>query len=98
MVGKLKLCYRARKVGIYACETISSGFREASFWPRNVLRTNLIASKFQNLSGGIPPEHPSCCMPTHTTNLNTVLFRGGGGYCNECICDIATVMSRRFML
>ena len=36
----------------HSCETLSSGLREASYWPKNGLRSNLIAPKFQNLSGG----------------------------------------------
>ena len=43
-------CYmaqRAERVDVHACKTLSSGLQEASFWPKNGLRSNLIASKFQ---------------------------------------------------
>ena len=64
-------CYmaqRAERVDVHACKTLSSGLREASFWPKNGLRSNLIASKFQKFSGGgggMPPDPPSCCLLTH---------------------------------
>ena len=45
-------CYmaqRAERVDVHACKSLSSGLREASFWPKNGLRSNLIASKFQKI-------------------------------------------------
>jgi len=32
--------------------------REASYWPKNGLRSNLIVSKFQNFNGGPCPQLP----------------------------------------
>ena len=52
-------CYmvqRAERVDVHACKTLSSGLRETSFWPKNGLRSNLIASKFQKFSGGACPQ------------------------------------------
>ena len=42
-------CYMAQwaeRVQMHV-KTLSSGFREASFWTKNGLRSNVIASKFQ---------------------------------------------------
>ena len=36
-----------RKGSIHTCEILQSEFREASYWPQNSLRSNLIVSKFQ---------------------------------------------------
>ena len=63
-------CYmaqRAERVDIYACKTLSSGLRETSFWSKNGLRSNLIASKFQKFSGGACPQTPLAvaCLRTH---------------------------------
>ena len=65
-------CYmvqRAERVDVHACKTLSSGLREASFWPKNGLRSNLIASKFQKISwgGGVCPQTPLAvaCLRTH---------------------------------
>ena len=60
---------RVERVDVHACKTLSSDLREASFWPKNGLRCNLIASKFQTFSGGgggMPPDPPSCCVLTYT--------------------------------
>ena len=54
-------CYmaqRAERVDVHACKSLSSGLREASFWPKNGLRSNFIASKFQKFSGGACPQTP----------------------------------------
>ena len=61
--GKAKTmqCYmaqRAERVDVHACKTLSSGLREASFWSKNGLRSNLIVSKFQKFSGGHAPRPP----------------------------------------
>ena len=53
-------CYmalRAERVDVHACKTQLCGLREASFWPRNGLRSNFIASKLQKFSvgRGMPP-------------------------------------------
>ena len=40
---------------IHTCETLSSGLQEGSYWPKNGLRSNLIASK----GGSMPPDKPS---------------------------------------
>ena len=47
-------------------KTLSSGLREASFWPKN---SNLMASKFQQIywGRGMPPDPPTCCMLTYTS-------------------------------
>ena len=66
-------CYvvqQAERVDVHACKTLSaSGLREALFWPRNGLRSDLIASKFQKFSAGACPQllHAYIC----TTNLTT---------------------------
>ena len=46
------MAQQAERVDVHACKTLSSGLREASFRPKNSLRTNLIASKFHKFSGG----------------------------------------------
>ena len=54
-IGKLKpVCTMqwSESVDIPACETQLSGLREASYWPKNGFRSNLIASKFQKYYGG----------------------------------------------
>ena len=54
-------CYmvqRAERVDDHACKTLLSGLREASFWPKNGLRSNLIDSKFQKFSGGHASRPP----------------------------------------
>ena len=38
----------AGNVDIQACVNLLSSLREASFWSKNALRSNLIASKFKN--------------------------------------------------
>ena len=63
-------CYMAQwaeRVDIHACRTLLSGLWEASFWSKNGLRSNLIASKFQTFSwgGSMPPDPPRCCMLMH---------------------------------
>ena len=42
----------------YLCKTLSFGLREASYWPKSGLRSNLIAPKFQNFPGGACPQTP----------------------------------------
>ena len=42
----------------HSCETLLSGLREASYWSKNGLRSNLITPKFQNFSGGACPQAP----------------------------------------
>ena len=61
------MAQQAERVDIYMCQTLSSGFREASFWPRNGLRSNLIASKFRKFSGRACPDTPLAvvCLCTH---------------------------------
>ena len=51
----------------HTCKTLSSGLGEASFWPKNGLRSNLIDSKFQKFSGGACPQTPlaGVCVSTH---------------------------------
>ena len=44
-------CNGAERIVIHACKTLSSGLREALFWPKNCLRSKLTASKFQNFLG-----------------------------------------------
>ena len=63
-------CYmaqRAERVDVHVCKTLSSGLREASFWPKNGLRSNLIAFKFKKFSGGACPQTPLAvaCLRTH---------------------------------
>ena len=76
--GKLSLslqcnmAQRAERVDVHACKTLSSGLREASFWPKNGLRSNLIDSEFQKIFwGGMPPDPPSCCVLRTHPNLTT---------------------------
>ena len=42
----------------HSCETLSFGLREALYWPKIGLRSNLIALKFQNFPGGACPQTP----------------------------------------
>ena len=54
----------AERVNIH---TLLCGFREASYWPKNSLRSNVITSKFPKLSGGPCPQiPPSCSVLMHT--------------------------------
>ena len=48
------------RVDIHTCETQSSGLREASHWPKNCLRSNLIGSEFMT-----PDLLPVACLHTH---------------------------------
>ena len=65
------MAQRAERADLHACKTLSSGLREASFWPNNGLRSNLIASKFQKFSGGHAPKPPYLRAYARTTNLTT---------------------------
>ena len=63
-------CYAAQcaeRVDIHACKTLSSGLLDrASFWPKNGLRSNLIASRFKNFSGDmIQTPLPACFCTRH---------------------------------
>ena len=58
----------------HSCETLLFGLREASYWPKIGLRSNLIAPKFQNFPGGACPQAPLGCSIlacARTTNLIT---------------------------
>ena len=63
----LYMAQRVERVDVHACKTLSSGIREASFWPRNGLRTNLIASKFKTFPWGacLPDPLVAVCLHTH---------------------------------
>ena len=68
MIGKPKQCCKtqwAERVDIHTHKTLLSGLREASYWPKKCLRTNLIASKVPKFLGE-PPDPPSCSILTHT--------------------------------
>ena len=81
-------CYMAQwaeRVHVNACKTLSSGLREASFWTKNGLRSNVVASKFQNFlgggGGGACPQTPlvlAYLRPHLTTpNLMATALRSG---------------------
>ena len=63
------MAQRAERVDVHACETLLPGLRKALVWPRNGLRSNLIASKLQKFygegGGAMPPDPPSCCVLTY---------------------------------
>ena len=63
------MAQRAERVDVHACETLLPGLRKALVWPRNGLRSNLIASKLQKFygGGGPCPQTPLAvvCLLTH---------------------------------
>ena len=66
--GKLLFGVTGRKGKYYMHEKLCRLASEKHrFGPKNGLRSNLIASKFQNFSGGgMPLDPPSCCVSMHT--------------------------------
>ena len=65
----MESCYlvqRAERVDIYVCKTLSSGLREASFWPK-IVSEAISASKFQKFSEGACPQTAlaGACVSTH---------------------------------
>ena len=73
------MAQRAERVDVHACKTLSaSGLREASSWPRNGLRSNLIASKFREFSGG-GAMASSCVMDGREEPDRSCTRRGGEG-------------------
>ena len=61
-------CYmaqRAERVDVHACKSLSSGLQEASFCPKNGLRSNLTASKIQKFIRGVAVRHVTEAFITH---------------------------------
>ena len=54
----------AEIVDVYTCETLSSDLWEASYWPKNSLRSNLKTSTFRKFS--MPARSRSWSVLTHT--------------------------------
>ena len=66
----------AESIDIHTYETLSSGLREASYWPKNGFRSNLIALKFQKHFGGACNQTDLAvvclCMHYKTPNLMAI--------------------------